>query len=265
MPIQLIELEEMAKTGTAKRKRKAEAPIPSKPEKPPTLSAKADRMVPPSTYVRITPLGKLTTLVDTCCDKVCKYLNREIDYREIISSTEKKYIKRYPVPRATEKLAKGGDHHPAPTVREFLYPSPTYDVEALDGLRDSLDNTCKCSSLKPPSEEEITKMMNGPVVGLTTLSPSIVRQIYKRDVPIPNVLLASAQNKNSGCCVDVCKKINLQISKLERQLNEAELTFKSDPKLRAQSPTYVSNVYKSHMLKEYRNNLKRKQMCDCIE
>ncbi len=195
-----------------------------------------------------------TSLGDKCCDSLCNDLNKEIYYREL--SIGKTYTRRHPIPRATSMVRR--DDHPSPTIEEFEYPSPTFDAEALTEFRDSLGKvSCKCSRLSVDPTEDEMKAMISSVRGLMKLSPTIVRQMYKYDIP------ATQANANSNCHTDVCSILNSQISELEYALNKEESSFKNDPKARGSSETYVPNIYKSHMLKQYRRDLKKKGI-NCI-
>lgn len=271
LAIPLVGAEEIAPTSTPRTEKK-----PAERQPGPIFTP---ILIPSEKVEREEVEGVVPSLGEPCCDTICRDLNKEIDYREL--SIGKTYIKRYPIPRATARPEKSRviktdgeeyiNYHPAPTIDEVEYPSPVYDAEALIDFRNVLEKKqpCKCSNLKMDYTEDETKELVSGTRSLTKFSPLVLRQIYRRDVPIPNSQLPSANTDVQGHCVDMCantcKTLNSHIGKLEKILNEQELMFKGRPLAKYESKIYVPNIYKLHMLKEYRSDIKRKNLCKCIE
>lgn len=207
-----------------------------------------------STSTREHGHDKPITPEEPCCNKVCKELNNEIVNRE----------------ESLGAVRIAGIRFGEPVYK--AYPSIPYDIEVLKDFRYDLRDkgVCKCfeetgeaGSILPVIMGEPPKLISSktgkpirPAKGAPELPAEATRSVYRKDK-------AKSPTKD-GCCKQTCNILTKEIDKMNKMLDKIELRGAKIADIR-RNPRYEALAYKTYMLQQFRRNITKKDICDCIE
>ena len=185
---------------------------------------------------------------EPCCAKTCEILNNEIDRKASILTTV---------------ASLGG------TCESKSYRFMLYGVEALEDHRQDLKDkdVCRCIeetgavSIMVPLIRAAEVAKNGKLtVPHSTAAmfrarpPEVIRDVHLKE--------RSTIPTENACCPNTCKLLNKEIDKNNDILDNMEL--RGGPVV-YKNPRYEALSYRSFHLQEYRNELKKKGSCKCVE
>lgn len=185
---------------------------------------------------------------EPCCAKTCEILNNEIDRKTNILTTV---------------ASLGG------TCESKSYRFMLYGTEALEDHRQNLKDkgVCRCIeetgavSIMVPLIRAAEAAKNGKLTiphsaaaMFRARPPEVIRDVHLKEKSI-----IPAEN---ACCPASCKLLNKEIDTNNNILDNMEL--RGGPVV-YKNPRYEALSYRAFHLQEYRNELKKKESCKCVE